>query len=204
VRLCALCTASCFLLYNAATDGGSLKATVVNSESESEKCKQTKHPSMDGPPPMAGKGKERHLERSLTQQIAVAPLHGRRCVFTGDHHRQIFLSGRHSSSFPFPPPNRSIWRPKQCKRPMQVRKAASPPTPLPLMLALSLRRRVACAITVLGGGGTSLSVSKVLSNTSNMCELQMLAKSCRKRWIRVRFKSHRSCAFLLTVSSASC
>lgn len=87
--------------------------------------------------------------------------------------------------------------PKQCKEPMQVRKAASPPM-LPLMLALDLRRRVGCA-TVLArwcGAGTSLSVSQVLSNTSNMCELQMLAKSCGKRWIRVRFKSHRSCAFL--------
>jgi len=94
---------------------------------------------MDGPPPMAGKGKERHLERSLrTQQIAVAPLHERPRVFTGIITGKYFSLVGIAAVFLFPPPNRSIWQPtKQCKRPMQVRKAASPPT---RMVALSLRR----------------------------------------------------------------
>ena len=94
---------------------------------------------MDGPPPMAGKGKERHLERSLrTQKIAVAPLHERPRVFTGIITGKYFSLVGIAAVFLFPPPNRSIWQPtKQCKRPMQVRKAASPPT---RMVALSLRR----------------------------------------------------------------
>jgi hypothetical protein len=82
-----------------------------------------------------GQVKKGHASRSVSPRKAQA-LRLYRDHISSQANIPLWLSG--SSSFPLPPPDRSIdlaATTKQCKEPMQVMKTALPPPPtLPVML----------------------------------------------------------------------